>query len=215
MNSFLPGHIPAHELLVEIQALRQGDSQAAERLGKVLWDPIHLAVVRMLGDEFLEKDDVTQDSLLAVLEYFQRDSAFQGDPVKLAVTIARNRCIDILRKRANNPEVALTPMSNWIADPSSSALDDLEQNELHSQLQKALDQISDSCGRLLRSLYLEKTPTDQIRQQLGLKSVHAVYYRREICLQEAKKFLQRGLVFRSGSNDDQKTGKGDVSEVKE
>jgi len=215
MDSSFPGHIPINDLLNVINALRQGDTAAAEQLSGVLWNPIHLAVVRILGDDSLDKDDVTQDSLLAALDYFKRDVEFKGDPVKLAVTIARNRCIDILRKRTNNPEVDLTPMADWIADPGSSALDDLEQSELYSQLQKALNQISESCGRLLRSLYLQKTSTEVIRQQLGLKSVHAVYYRREVCLQEAKKFLQRSLVFRSGNNGGRGSSMVDGSEVME
>jgi len=162
MDSSFPGHIPINDLLNVINALRQGDTAAAEQLSGVLWNPIHLAVVRILGDDSLDKDDVTQDSLLAALDYFKRDVEFKGDPVKLAVTIARNRCIDILRKRTNNPEVDLTPMADWIADPGSSALDDLEQSELYSQLQKALNQISESCGRLLRStarwMGFHKTP---------------------------------------------------------
>jgi len=199
-----PGHIPTEELLANILALRQGDSTAADLLSNSLWGPIHLAVVRILGDNALDKDDVTQDSLLAALDYFQRDAEFQGDPVKLAVTIARNRCIDIIRKRRTHPEVDLAPMVDWIADPGSSALDEIEQDELHSLLQRALNSLSDSCRQLLRSLYLLKTPTEAVRLQLGLKSVHAVYYRRDICLREAKKILQKGLAVRSGSSSREK-----------
>lgn len=208
-----PGHVPAKEVLTEIFALRGGDASAGDRLSRALWSPIHLAVARILGDHALDIDDVAQDSLLAALDYFQRDAAFKGDPVKLAVTIARNRCIDILRKRANHPQVDVDTMADWIADSSRSALDDLEHRELLKILQDALDRISHSCCQLLRNLYIEKRPTEEIRVLLGLKSVHAVYYRREVCLQEARKFLQRVLHFRSGRNDGQDIGQCDTRGV--
>ncbi len=214
MNS-LSGHVSAKELLVLIKALSQGEASAAERLSNALWNPIQLSVGRMLGDNYLEKDDVAQDSLLAALDYFKRDEGFQGDPVKLAVTIARNRCRDILRRNVRYPQVDLTPMIDWIADPAKSALDDLEQDELLVLLQKALNRISTSCSQLLRSIYIQKTPSDTIRRQLGLKSVQAVYYRRGICLEEAKKLLQQGLIFRSDGNNDQRFGESDALEVSE
>ena len=106
-------------------------------------------------------------------------------------------------------------MEDWIADSSRSVLDDLEHRELLQILQDALDRISSSCCKLLRNLYIEKRPTEEIRAQLGLKSVHAVYYRREVCLQEAKKFLQMALHFRSGRNDGPKNGQSDAREVGE
>ncbi len=211
MNS-LPGHVSAKKLLVDIAALRRGDAGAGDRLSIALWAPVNLAVVRILGDNALDREDVIHDSLLAALDFFKRDLEFQGNPVKLAVTIARNRCIDIIRKRSHHPEVDLAPMVEWIADPGKSALDDLERDELLLLLQEALNHISYSCGQLLRSLYLLKVPTEAIRLQLGLESVHAVYYRRENCLQEAKKFLQKGLVIRSGNGGGREIGTNDLSE---
>ncbi len=204
-----PGHVSAEEILTEINALREGDASAGDRLSRALGNPVHLAVVRILGDNAPDTDDVSQDSLLAALDYFQRDAVFQGDPVKLAVTIARNRSIDVLRRRASHPQVDVDTMADWIADSSRSALDDLEQRDLLDILQDALDRMGQSCSQLLRNLYILKKPTEEIRIQLGLKSVHAVYYRRDVCLQEAKKFLQITLHFRSGSNDGQEIGQGE------
>jgi len=154
----------------------------------------------MLGDGDTDLDDVVQESLLVCLRYLRADKGFTGDAVRLAVTIARNRCRDLLRWRCRRPHVALDSLETWLADGSRSPLDDLAASERRDLLQESLNRISVGCRRLLHALYVEELTPEQVRSRTDLDTVQGVYYRRGACLDQLKKILQRRLRFGSGAS---------------
>ena len=190
-------HIDPAALAPDIDAYRTGDEHAGDRLANALRNPLDTEVRRFLGDGQGDVDDVVQDALVSTLQYLRNRDGFAGDPVRLAVTIARNRCRDLHRWRSTKPTSEITPMSDWLEDGSRSILDELVESERMSMLQRALDGISRTCRRLLHDMYVARIPTDAIRERLGLSTVQGVYYRRTACLDEAKKFLQPVLADRS------------------
>jgi RNA polymerase sigma factor (sigma-70 family) len=192
-----PGHIDPAELQPDIEACRADDAAAADRLCARLREPTLREVRRMLGDTG-EVEDVVQETLVACLGYLRGDREFDGNAVRLAVTIGRNRCRDILRRRQRRPELDVEPFTEWLAHPQRSALDDLVDSELSHILQDVLDRLSEGCRKLLRALYIHGRTPEQARSLTGLDTVQGVYYRRGVCLQQAKKFLQSRWFARSG-----------------
>ena len=178
---------------------RQGKAGAADHLLAALRPLLHREAARMLGDADLEVDDVTQECLTATLGYLEREQEFSGDLVRLGVTIARNRCRDILRLRSRRPQVDIEPLSAWLASPGRSVLDELAENDLLQLLQSTLDHLEEECRRLLDALYIRGLSTEQVRQRIGLGTVQGVYQRRGVCLAKARKSLQRYLRFGSWS----------------
>ncbi len=193
------GHIDPASLEPDICAYRSGDAAAGDRLSARLRKAVKLGAARLLGDDDVDIDDVVQDSLLACLGYLRDERGFKGDPTRLAVTIARNRCRDLLRHRKRRPHVPIEPLATWLADSSRSPLDDIAVKEQHNLLQDALNRLSKSCRDLLRALYYEEQTPEEIRHNIGLTTVHGVYYRRGVCLENLKISLQRHL--RVGSGD--------------
>jgi len=206
------GHIDLAALAPFIESYRSGDTAAGDRLCRVLLPVVRLDAARMLGDGSADVDDVVQESLVACLGYLRAEREFAGDVVRLSVTIARNRCRDLMRKHSRHPHVTIEPLESWLAEPSRSPLDELASHQLYQFVQEALSRLDDDCRQLLRSLYVEGRTPEQMRARSGLSSVHGIYYRRGACLGRLKNILQRRLRFGSGTNtspgaaEDRQTG---------
>lgn len=190
-------HIDPQALAADITACRAGDSAAGDRLCIVLRPAVRREAARMLGDDDSDVDDVTQESLVTSLGYLRRESGFEGDIVRLAATIARNRCRDLLRHRARYPKVEIEPLADWLATPERSALDDLDESEIYSLIQSALGRLRPPCRQLLHDLYVVGRTPEQVRARVGLRTVKGIYHRRSVCLGEIKKLVQRRLRFGS------------------
>lgn len=185
-----------------VAAYRRGEPGADDSLCLHLRPVLKRTAAAFLSDDAPDLDDVVQETLLAALGYLRRDTAFRGDFVRLAVTIANNRCRDILRSRSRKPQVQIDSLAEWIADDARSPLDHLQRDEQHALLQKALDGIGRECRRLLRALFVEELSTEEVRLHVGLKTVQGVYYRKTVCLREMKSFLNRRLSVRSWTGTD-------------
>ena len=152
------------------------------------------AVRGFLGLDEGTQDDCVQDALVGILYYLRRDREFDGDVAKLCVSIARNRCRDVKRRLARRPEIPIDPMTEWLEDSARSALDLIEKEQRRSLLQIGLDSLDAACRRLLHRIFVQGISADTIRKEEKLASVQAVYYRRDICLQRARKNLKAHLA---------------------
>jgi RNA polymerase sigma factor (sigma-70 family) len=200
------GHVDPTALLPLIDSYRSGDGAAGDRLCQALLPVVRLDMVRMLGDNSPDVDDVVQEALVACLGYVVAEKGFSGDLVRLAVTIARNRCRDLIRWRRRRAHVMIEPLEAWLADSSRSALDELVSDEMAHLVQLALDQLPADCRQLLLALYVEGRTPEEMRLSAGLSSVHGVYYRRGACLERVRKILQRQLRFGSGTKASPEAG---------
>lgn len=191
----------AHEALdADLQAYRAGQDAAADRLVEAVRPAVALDVTRFLGRDDPEAEDVVQEALMAALGYVRRREGFQGNFVRLAVTIARNRCRDLYRYRQIRPQAEVESLADWLACPGRSALDDLEEKQLLGLLQEGLDSLGETCNWLLRELYLNRRTLDSVRERLGIGTAQGVLYRRETCLEKLRSFLKSRLGPRSGSD---------------
>ncbi len=173
--------------------LADGDEGAAEPLCRILSGPVHKAASGFFPSGSPDLQDVVQETLIAVLAYLRRNRGFEGDLTSFAVTVARNRCRNIVNQRARRPETPIEPLAEWIAHPQRSPLDLLVEREVLDLLQRALDSLGSACRILLRAFYVEGQSIEAIRRQMGLKTVQGVYYRRASCLAQLGRILQRSL----------------------
>ena len=178
------------ELDAAAAACRTGAPGACERLAALLRGPLGREVARFLGPDSAAVDDVIQESLLTSMRYVQADVEFDGDLVRLAVTIARNRCRDLLRKQSRHRHAPLDADHEDLPDPRPPVTDRLEHEQRHALLQRALDQLDPDCRRLLQGLFQEGRRGEDLRRELGLGTVQTVYQRKAACLARARKIFQ-------------------------
>jgi len=197
-------HTGEQKLAEAIKSYRERRPGADDQLLGLIREPVLESTRRFLGDDADWTDDIVQESLVATLRYLDGETEFSGDLVGLSVTIARNRCRDLARWRGRRPQAEVESVSEWLADPQQNILDKLVESELFDHLQTALGHLGRDCHDLLRALFLDEIPTEDVRRRLGLSTVQGVYYRKAVCLEQLGSVFQ-GLV--AGRSRDE-TGHG-------
>jgi len=175
---------PDKDLQSLIEGVVRQSPEAENRLFSVLRTHIRTSVAMFMPLDSKDADDVVGESITVVFSTINRDGGFEGDLIRFAITIARNRCRNIMNQRKRRPQVPIEPLVDWIADDQCSPLDHLLEREDQSGLQKAVDSLDRICRRLLRACYLEGRPIESIREVMGLSTVQGVYYRRTVCLRK-------------------------------
>ncbi len=187
------------ELETAIDRHLRGEPDAAETICALLTGPVRTAARIYLGDEHPEVPDVIQETLIAVLEHLRRTGRFEGDLIRFAVTVARNRCRNLLNWRKRHPQRSLDELRSGLADPGADPLQILLGEESLSLLQQALDQLGEACRELLHAFYIRREPADSIRRRYGLRALQSVYYRKSVCLDQAHAVLEKRLAVCSRS----------------
>lgn len=198
-----PQETLARRLRAKIRDVQSGSPGAFERLDAALRPRIRRDVAHFLGAEHAAIDDVVQDTLLRTMRYLEGDVEFSGDPLSLALTVARNRCRDLLRQRNRQADVPFDGRENQLPDERPTLLDRLEQAERHALLQQALERLDPECRELLRALFVDGLATETVRRRLGLGTVQAIYHRKAVCLEKLGSLFQDLADGRSssGGND--------------
>jgi len=184
-----------HSIEEIIGAVAGGEKWAGDALFHHLEQSVRTAVRRFFSEGEADSDDVVQETILAVYRYIGDRGGFEGDLIRFAITIARNRCRNILNQRRRRPEVDLDSLANWISHPEKSPLDLLLDREIRDTLRVALGALGEVCRALLRAFYIEERTIEEIRVEMGLKTVQGVYYRRGICLEEMAKIVRRRIAY--------------------
>ena len=180
-----------------IQAFIAGKDRADEDLFAWLRPTVDNAVAPFQTVCQQDCEDVAQETIMAVFGYLRRRGAFDGNLPGFAVTIARNRCRDILRFRRRHPHRPLESLTAWLADDRKSALDHLTEREVSGLVRQAVAVLRPDCRFLIQAVYFLGETMENLRQELKLKSVQAVYYRRDACLRQMLKVLKNRLSDRS------------------
>ena len=173
----------------------EGDDSVGDALCRQLSPRLYKAAAKFLASPD-DRSDLVQETLVSVLAYLRRTRGFEGDVGKFAVSVACNRCRDLLRWRQRRPEQRGESLLAWTEDPARSPLDILADAEVVDLLHRGLAKLSAGCRELLTGLYLGEATVEEFRRRAGLGSVQAVYYRRMICLRELADFLQNRLRIR-------------------
>ncbi len=177
-----------------MDAVLAGDPVAEERFYTTLREPVQTAVRMFMPLDSLEADDIVQETLTVAFRYVREGDGFEGDLVRFAITVARNRCRNVANQRKRRPQVPVEPLLDWYASPDHSVLDHLLADEASSVLQDAVDSLGRLCRIILRGFYLQGYTVERLRALTGFKTVQGVYYRRGVCLKELAGVIQDSMA---------------------
>ena len=130
-----------------IEAARQGDLNAFNRLVLEYQDMLYNQAYRMVGEP-QGAEDATQEAFISA---FRKLDTFRGGSFKAwLLRIVTNACYDELRRQKRRPTVALTPTKDddeeiespqWMVDEGELPEEAAERAELARALQSCLEEL--------------------------------------------------------------------------
>lgn len=131
-------------------------------------------------------EDVVQDVMLKLWQHRDTVDTFENLDAWLMV-LARNRALDMLRRRKETP--LPVPESESLRDPAPRADRRLESVELLEQIQRCIDRLPEKARAVFHLREIEQMSYDEIARTTGysLENVKVILFR-------ARKQIQRGLT---------------------
>lgn len=157
---------PAVPFLQEVRRARRGDSDAFAQLVRSMQRPIYGICLRLLRSE-AEAAEVAQEAFLRAYQNLQRYD--ESRPFDLWVmAIARNLCLDILRRRSRMTTEDVDDHANAL--PSGEA--SLEQTAIDKQEKKSLEDamstLSADDREVLALYYVQRRTTKEIAEVMDV-----------------------------------------------
>tara|TARA_B000000532_G_scaffold235971_1_gene221875 strand:- start:177 stop:779 length:603 start_codon:yes stop_codon:yes gene_type:complete len=155
-------------------AIETGDPQAYAELLKLYRDPLYFMIYEKIGDQDMSKD-LTIESLgkaFKKLHLYKPEYTFST----WLFTVARNHCIDYLRKN----KLPTFSIDKMIADDEGKkSTFDLESKDLNPEqlliknqrvkiLRRIVDQLKPKYRDLVKLRYFKEYTYDEIAEELGL-----------------------------------------------
>lgn len=162
------GYLADEELA---RRLQDGDAGAAEALLRRYSQPIYNFALRMLGDA-ADAEDAAQHTFVEAFEklpWAQRDAPIRPWLYK----VARNKCIDMIRRRRALPVVSLegtNEESGGLDPPALGPLPDdvYERAELQHLLQEAIATLPERSREVVAMRYVGDLTFTEIGLALGM-----------------------------------------------
>lgn len=128
-----------------IHAAQRGDLDAFNTLVLTYQDMLFNTALRIMGDED-QAADATQEAFISA---FRAMNAYRGGSFRAwLLRTVTNACYDELRRHKRRPSVPLEPLTDddeemetprWLADPSASPEEQMDQAELEHAIQHCLE----------------------------------------------------------------------------
>lgn len=184
-----------------IQASRQGDLDAFNRLVLAYQDQVFNLAYRMLG-EVDPAADAAQDAFISA---YRNLSTYRGGSFKAwLLRIATNACYDELRRRKRRPTTPLEPLDDddqeiespmWLADPAGTPEEAAERQELSAAIENCLKGLSQEFRAVVVLVDVQGLDYDEaaqvIRRPIGTVKSRLARARQRMrdCLQDAWELL--------------------------
>ena len=178
----------------DIASYVAGDDAAGERLCASLDPAVRDAVYGFFRAGEPDRDDLVQDTLLALLRYLRGGGSTPENPEAFCVTIARNRCRNLHQWRKLRPPADVEAAAETLPDTGAGPLELLEAEDRRRLVREAFAQLGDLCRNLLRDFYMKEKSIEELREELGLGTVQGVYHRKNVCVKELKKLFNRSRL---------------------
>lgn len=202
-------------LILDISRYIDGDDTAGELICKTLQVQVRTSVRSLLGHHDADGDDVTQDTMIAMLGYLRRAKVPPDNPTAFAITIARNRCHNLRVWRRRRQAQDVVELAERLPHIAVSTLDLIEEEQRRRLLEEVLQNLDPACRDLLVAVYRQGAKIEDLRRDLGLRSVQAVYHRRNVCLRKAQRLLNRRLFSGRIPGGARSQGSSSASQCKE
>jgi RNA polymerase sigma-70 factor (ECF subfamily) len=157
---------PAVPYLNEVRRARRGDSDAFAQLVRSIQRPIYGICLRLLRSE-AEAAEVAQESFLRAYQNLQRYD--ESRPFDLWVmAIARNLCLDILRRRSRMTTEDVDDHANVLPTTDTT----VEQKAIDKQEKKSLEEamatLSADDREVLALYYVQRRTTKEIAEVMDV-----------------------------------------------
>ncbi|MBL8939951.1 MAG: RNA polymerase sigma factor [Archangium sp.] len=150
----------------EVRRARRGDSSAFEALVRGLQRPVYGLCLRLLRSE-AEATEVAQETFLRAYQNLERFD--DSRPFDLWVlTIARNLCLDILRRRQKVQTEDVEPHAPMLASSEPNSEDKAIEKQQRQSLEDAMATLSSDDREVLALYYVQKRTTKEIGVIMGV-----------------------------------------------
>lgn len=150
----------------EVRKARGGDDQAFATLVRAVQRPVYGLCLRLLRTE-AEAAEVAQETFLRAYQHLDRYD--ESRPFDLWVlTIARNLCLDILRRRTRHRTEDVEDHAQSLASDEASLEDKAIARQERKSLEDALATLSVDDREVLALYYVQKRTTKEIAQVMNV-----------------------------------------------
>ena len=150
----------------EVRAARRGDRSAFEALVRSVQRPVYGLCLRLLRTE-AEAAEMAQESFLRAYQHLGRYD--ESKPFDLWVlAIARNLCLDLLRRRARVHTQDIDEMHESLASGEKSQEEGAIAAQEHRSLEMAMATLGPDDREVLALYYVQKRTTKEIAQVMGV-----------------------------------------------
>lgn len=150
----------------EVRRARRGDSSAFAALVRGLQRPVFGLCLRLLRSE-AEATEVAQETFLRAYQHLERfDDARPFD--LWVLTIARNLCLDILRRRQKVQTEDVEPHAPMLASQEPNSEELAMDRQQRRSLEDAMATLSDDDREVLALYYVQKRTTKEIAVIMGV-----------------------------------------------
>lgn len=185
-----------------VAAASNGNLDAFNQLVLNYQDMVYNHAYTLMNDP-ASADDVTQESFLKA---FQGIKSFRGGSFRgWLLRITTNSAYDILRRSGRRPTQPLYPedengeeldSASWLADPSMSVQDTVEQNELSEEINAIMDQLPELYRNVLILVDVHQFDYQEAADTLHIP-IGTVKSRLARARLQMKKLLKDALLFPS------------------
>jgi RNA polymerase sigma-70 factor (ECF subfamily) len=154
------------ELVWLLAAIAKGDQAAFERLYAATRAKLYGVLLRILGKPELA-DDVMQETYIKVWTLADKFDPTIASPITWMVAMARNRAIDIVRKR-RDLSVEDTPEAMVVASDTPPPLARREMTEELRRLLTCLGKLDPEKQRIVLLAYYSGWSREQLAQKLDI-----------------------------------------------
>jgi RNA polymerase sigma-70 factor (ECF subfamily) len=157
---------PAQPWFEEVRRARRGDGNAFAALVRAVQRPVYGLCLRLLRTE-AEASEVAQETFLRA--YQNLDRYDDQRPFDLWVlTIARNLCLDVLRKRSRVQTEDVDEHAQVLPSGEASVEEHAMVNQERQSLEDAMGTLSVDDREVLALYYVQKRTTKEIAQVMNV-----------------------------------------------
>lgn len=150
----------------DVLSARRGDSNAFASLVRAVQRPVYGLCLRLLSND-AEAAEVAQEAFLRAYQNLARYDVER--PFDLWVmAIARNLCLDILRRRAKGPSEDVDEMKEILPSAQRSQEEDAIARQERRSLDAAMATLSADDREVLALYYVQKRTTKEIAEVMGV-----------------------------------------------
>jgi RNA polymerase sigma-70 factor (ECF subfamily) len=161
-----PDTAGAHPWKADVLAARRGDSNAFASLVRAVQRPVYGLCLRLLAND-AEAAEVAQEAFLRAYQNLSRYDVER--PFDLWVmAIARNLCVDILRRRTKVASEDVEEMRETLPAPIRTQEEDAIARQERRSLEVAMATLSAGDREVLALYYVQKRTTKEIAEVMGV-----------------------------------------------